>query len=88
VLPDIPQRSLDTIQGTVRVGIRVQVDSAGNVVDTAVDFEGPSRYFARLAEKAARRWKFAPSDNLEREFILHFDFRNAVTSVSATEVAQ
>src|SRR5215472_15472513 len=52
VLPDVSQSALDTIQGTVRVNVRVQVDRAGNVVGTGLGNPGPSKYFARLAEQA------------------------------------
>jgi serine/threonine-protein kinase len=85
VVPDVPRRALDTIQGTIRVGIRVQVDSAGNVVETEVESPGPSRYFARLATQAAEGWKFAPSDQLlERQFNLRFDFTNTEARAFAT----
>jgi TonB family protein len=85
VVPDVPQKALDTIQGTIRVGIRVQVDSAGNVVETEVESPGPSRYFARLATQAAEGWKFAPSTQpLERQFNLRFDFTNTEARAFAT----
>ena len=85
VVPDVPQKALDTIQGTIRVGIRVQVDSAGNVVETEVESPGPSRYFARLATQAAEGWKFAPSNGpLERQFNLSFDFTNTEARAFAT----
>jgi len=77
VLPDVPQRALDTIQGTVRVGVRVQVDASGNVTDTSLDSPGPSKYFANLAVNAAQKWKFSPmaDGSSTREWVLRFQFR-------------
>lgn len=78
VLPQVPPKSLATIQGTVRVVVKVQVDSAGNVVDTELDTPGPSRYFAGLAEKAARQWKFtgaeAAGHGVPSEWLIRFEF--------------
>jgi len=86
VLPDVPQSALDTVQGTVRVNVRVQVDRAGNVVGTGLENTGPSKYFARLAEQAARKWKFAPSQNDRREYVLRFEFTNEDVRAAATRV--
>jgi TonB family protein len=61
VLPDVPRKARDTIRGKVRVGVRVRVDPSGNVVGAKLDSPGPSRYFAQLALRAARRWKFRPA---------------------------
>ena len=85
VLPDVPQTARDTVQGTVRVGVRVNVDPAGNVVGAQLDSPGPSKYFARLALQAAERWKFKPMkmDGQDRssEWILRFGFSRTDTSV-------
>jgi serine/threonine protein kinase len=86
VLPDVPQKARDTIHGTIRVGVKVQVDPFGNVVGTEMDSPGPSKYFARLAAEAAQSWKFAPSNrDADRDFLLRFDFTNTETTVSATQ---
>jgi TonB family protein len=85
VLPTVPQKALKTIQGTVRVGITVQVDPSGAVVGTDLSSPGPSRYFARLAAEAAQRWRFSPSsENAGREYIVRFDFTSAETKATAT----
>jgi serine/threonine protein kinase len=84
VLPDVPQTARDTIQGTIRVGIKVLVDPSGNVVGAELDTPGPSRYFARLATQAAQGWIFSPSNQIaSREYIVRFDFRNTETRASA-----
>ena len=88
VLPDVPQSALDTVQGTVRVNVRVQVDRAGNVVGTGLENTGPSKYFARLAEQAAQKWKFAPSTEDRRQYVLRFEFTNEDVRAAAAKASQ
>ena len=86
LVPDVPQKALDTIQGTVKVGVRVQVDAAGDVTDANLDSPGPSKYFANLAIAAARGWKFSPaagSDSGTREWTLRFRFTQDGTKVAS-----
>ena len=91
VLPDVPQKASDTIRGTVRVGVRVRVDSSGSVVGATLDSPGPSRYFANLALQAARRWKFGPSKgdgrNVSSEWILRFEFTKTASKVLPVRAA-
>jgi TonB family protein len=79
VVPDVPKKALDTIQGTVRVNVRVHVDPAGNVTAAEFDSTGPSKYFARLAMQAAQLWKFTPAhaQDAAREWILRFEFQRS-----------
>ena len=90
-LPDVPQSARDTISGNVRVGVRVQVDAAGNVTGTSLDSPGPSKYFARLAEQASHDWKFAPAlsngQAVPSVWVLHFAFGRTATDVVPTRVA-
>jgi TonB family protein len=75
VIPDVPRRIRDTIHGRIKVAVRVTVDSSGNVIDGTLENPGPSKYFARLATEAARKWKFAPADNgASRKWLLRFEF--------------
>ena len=91
VLPDVPQSASDTITGTVRVRVRVAVDPAGNVTSASLDSPGPSKYFANLAMRAARRWKFKPpqkdGQDVASEWILTFGFRKTSNAASPLEVA-
>jgi TonB family protein len=84
-VPEVPQKARDTIQGTVRVSVKVRVDTSGQVADAMLDYPGPSRYFARLAVDAARRWKFEPAmadgRAVPSEWILRFEFDRSATSV-------
>jgi hypothetical protein len=64
VTPTASAKALSSIHGTVRVGVKVHVDAAGNVTAATLDNPGPSRYFADLSMKAARQWVFtAPEAN-------------------------
>jgi TonB family protein len=86
VLPDVPKSASQTIRGTVRVGVRVSVDSSGNVTEAELDSPGPSKYFARLALEAAQRWKFDPPKlegrNVLSDWRLQFQFTGGETKVS------
>jgi TonB family protein len=74
-IPDVPRRARNTIRGQIKIAVRVTVDRSGNVVAEALENPGPSRYFARLATTAARKWKFAPADNqAARKWLLRFEF--------------
>jgi len=84
-IPNVPHSALATIHGHVKVAVRVTVDSSGNVVDDSLDHAGPSQYFARVASKAARKWKFAPTDQKSsRQWLVHFDFSRTGTMAHAT----
>ena len=85
VLPEVPQKARDTIQGQVRVGVRVGVDPSGRVADATLDSPGPSRYFAGLALGAARSWKFEPARvngrAVSSEWTLRFEFERTTIKV-------
>ena len=59
VLPEASQSARNTINGTIRVSVRVEVDRSGKVTAAKLTNPGPSKYFAGLALKAAQRWEFA-----------------------------
>jgi len=81
VLPDIPAKARDTIHGTVRVVVRVTVDSAGSVAEATLE-PGGSPYFGKLAVEAVRRWQFAPAEGaIPRNWILRFEITRTSTQV-------
>jgi TonB family protein len=81
VLPDIPAKALNTIHGTVRVDVRVTVDSTGIVAGATLE-PGGSAYFGSLAVEAVRRWQFAPAEGaLPRNWILRFEITRTSTQV-------
>jgi TonB family protein len=81
VTPEVPHSARNTITGTVRVRVRVNVDKSGNVTEAKLEDSGPSAYFARLSLKAAEEWKFAKADASDRTWRLHFQFRRSGTRV-------
>jgi len=91
VLPEAPQKARDTIQGKVRVSVKVHVDESGSVTAATFDSPGPSQYFADRALKAAQLWKFAPAEldgrNVPSEWLLRFEIDPAAINVYPTETA-
>jgi eukaryotic-like serine/threonine-protein kinase len=88
-LPAISPSARHTIQGTIRIRARVEVNPSGDVTDVKLDSAGPSQYFARLTSQAARNWKFVPAkvngQNVASEWLLHFELRRGETRVTPTQ---
>lgn len=82
VTPQVPQSALNTISGTVRVAVRVTLDSQGVVLDAIAADPGPSRYFERLSVDASRKWTFPPANSeQQRTRLVKFNFtREGVTA--------
>src|SRR5580704_17279264 len=91
VLPKPPQKALSTIHGSFHVVVRVQVDAAGNVINAKLDSPGPSRYFAGLAEKAARQWQFSGAEagghGIPSAWLIRFEFTSAGVHATAQQSA-
>jgi TonB family protein len=87
VLPDVLPKAQAGIQGTVKVTVRVRVDPAGNVVEADLVSAGPSKYFARVAQEAAQRWRFAPQP-AESGWTIRFEFRSSGTSAHPRRVTR
>ena len=85
VEPVVSKSARDTVTGTLKVRIRVSVDSSGNVEKATFLSPGPSKYFARQAMQAAEQWKFAPAQvngqAAPSAWVLHFGFRKSGTEV-------
>jgi TonB family protein len=79
VLPDVSRSARNTIEGTIKINVRVSIDSSGAVSDARFERRGPSEYFASKSMEAARKWKFSP--NAGRAWILHFELRRSGTRV-------
>jgi TonB family protein len=83
VLPEVSDKARGTIQGKVRVSVRVHVEPAGNVSQAELDTPGPSKYFADLALQASRRWEFTPPEvdgrSVPSDWIIRFEFTQADT---------
>jgi TonB family protein len=85
-MPQVSPSARRTIQGKIKVRVKVEVDAAGNVAKARLESAGPSKYFSRVALEAGRGWKFSPahaSESGEREWKLLFAFSRAKTEASA-----
>lgn len=88
-LPRVPTSASNSIWGTVRVTVLVDVDPRGHVVEAKLNSAGPSQYFARLSMAAAQGWKFAPprvdGSIVPSEWLIDFGYSKADTSATASE---
>ena len=87
VVPDVSPSARRTITGTIKVGVRVDVDPAGKVKSAKLTNPGPSKYFARLALQAAQRWEFAPSTD-PSTWQLQFHFRRTSTQALPQRISR
>lgn len=92
VLPDVPRSARNTVSGRLKVSVRVHVDGSGNVAAAKLTSRGPSAYFAGLALKAARQWKFTPAKaagrDVSSDWILRFEFSRAGTKAVPLRASQ
>jgi TonB family protein len=91
VLPQASAKALSTIRGTVRINVRAQVDAAGAVTNAQLDAPGPSKYFAGLAENAARKWTFSPPEvdqhSVPSEWLIRFEFTQSGAKAIPSQIA-
>jgi TonB family protein len=65
--------------------VTVTVDASGNVVDQTLERSSSSKYFARAAAGAAKKWRFAPAAAAEaRRWRLRFEFTRFGASATAS----
>jgi TonB family protein len=84
VIPEVPQSVRRTIQGHIKVWVRVTVNPQGSVFAAVADRTGPSRYFQRQAIEAAKKWTFPPVDTPpQRTMQIRFDFSRDGTTGQA-----
>ena len=90
VMPDVLPAASQSIHGTVRVRVRINVGPDGNVSSGSFDSPGPSRYFARIAMDAAQKWTFkAARENgqpVPSVWVLEFRFTRGATDVVPAEL--
>jgi TonB family protein len=91
VLPDVSEKARATIHGRVKVSVKVHVDPAGGVSGAEFDSPGPSKFFADLAMKAARKWAFTSPEvngkSVASEWRLRFEFTQQDTKVAPAQIA-
>jgi len=76
VMPDVSKNARNTIRGTIKVSVQVDVNPSGKVIAAKLKTAGPSRYFAEKALKAAEQWEFAPQPDTS-SWLVHFHFRRS-----------
>lgn len=85
VVPDVSQRARATITGKVRINVKLQVDTGGNVVAANVENDDASKYFADQAAQVSKRWLFTPPEvdghAVPSEWLLRFEFSQTATKV-------
>jgi TonB family protein len=86
-IPDLSRGARQSIRGVIKVPVRVIVDRSGNVITATLDNRASSKYFARIAMEAAKKWKFAEGpDAASRAWLLHFQFTRAGATANASAV--
>jgi TonB family protein len=89
--PDIPEKALATISGTVKLSVRLEIDADGNVTSASLDTPGPSQYFAGRVLAAAKQWKFTPAQAgglaVPSTWLLHYQLKRSGVSVLPEETA-
>jgi len=85
VLPVVSEKARATINGTVRINVRVQLNPDGTVSSAELANPAGSQFFADLALKAAQQWQFGPpaSDDtapVPSSAVIRFDFTQITTS--------
>jgi hypothetical protein len=84
-LPDVSRSALSTIHGRVKVTVVAVVDHTGAVIEVHLKNPGPSSYFANRAKDAARKWRFAPTEEPgTRAWLLRFEFARGGVTYGAT----
>jgi eukaryotic-like serine/threonine-protein kinase len=91
VSPDVSKSALRTIQGKVKIRVKLMVDSSGKVITAKFDSRGPSKYFADRSLEAAQQWTFNPpqvgGQGVPSEWMLKFEFTRSGASVHPTQTA-
>jgi TonB family protein len=92
VIPQVSRNSMNTIKGTIKVNVRVDVDASGKVTTAKLKTAGPSKYFAGLALKAAQGWEFAPTQvngqPTTSAWLVQFRFRRTSTQASSERLTR
>jgi TonB family protein len=86
-MPDIPKSARNTIHGTIKVTVHVDVSPAGKVVAAKFRTTGSSQYFAQKALKAAEQWQFAPQAD-STAWLVSFYFRRSGVDASSQPVTR
>lgn len=86
VTPSVPPDITEQLQAPIDVTLRVLVDPSGEVMGALMENPGRNKSLARLADQAAREWKFVETDEPDaRVWLLRFEFTRDGVTATATE---
>ncbi len=92
VMPELSQSAKNTISGTIRIGVLVDVDSSGKVKAARFKSAGPSRYFAGKTLAAAQQWQFSPPQSngepTASTWLLQFRLRRSGVEASSQRISR
>ena len=90
VLPEIPRSAENTIHGTIKIVVQVDVDASGKVTNARLKTAGPSHYFAGKVLAAAQGWEFSPPQSggqpTASEWLLQFHLRRGGVDVTPQQI--
>jgi TonB family protein len=89
-MPNLSQSAKNTIHGTIKIGVVVDVGPSGKVIAARFKSAGPSRYFAGKTMAAAEQWQFSPpqenGEPVASSWLLQFRLRRDGTEASSQRV--
>jgi hypothetical protein len=86
VKPHVPPDVSEKIRAPVDVTLRVLVEPSGDVMGALMENPGRNKLLARLADEAAREWKFAETEQQSaRVWLLRFEFTPEGVTTTAAE---
>jgi len=92
VMPDLSQSARNTIHGTIKISVVVDVGPSGKVIAAKFKSAGPSHYFAGKTLAAAEQWQFSPpQENGEpaaSSWLLQFRLRRGGVEASPQRITR
>ena len=92
VMPDLSQSAKNTIHGTIKIGVVVDVSPSGKVIAARFKSAGPSRYFSGKTLAAAEQWQFSPpqvnGEPATSTWLLQFRLRRSAVEVSSQRITR
>ena len=91
-MPDLSQSAKNTIHGTIKIAVVVDVGPSGKVIAASFKSAGPSRYFAGKTMAAAEQWQFSPpqenGEPVASTWLLQFRLRRGAIEASSQRITR
>lgn len=92
VMPELSQSAKNTIHGTIKISVVVDVGPSGKVIAARFKSAGPSRYFSGKTMAAAEQWQFSPpranGEPAASTWLLQFRLRRGGVEASSQPVTR